>query len=411
MPSSPDTVTQISKTELPKWVEGASESNYNLAKALADRKYVPYTGSTVAALPTRADDYFKGTMGAGNADLARARGFTNNASVDFNRARDALGKATGDFGSADRALAESQTYARAGSRGINSLNRASYMNPFVSNVENRALDALNRETTMGLNDNASKAVAAKAFGGSRSAIIDAVTRGESSRAAGDLSAKLRRDAYDEATRSMEGDLARKFQTAASLQGAASGYIGAGQGRIGQAGGYNTTGMGRLGQADRSSATAEQVMKNRMQNYAGLMQGDQRTQAYNQSKLDDAYRRFKEKRDYPIEGLNLRLSALGMSPYGKTESVKKTEQSGTDFASIGGGILSMLPALFMLSDETTKTAKKPITIDNDTGIPIYEYRYRGEPKHVKRVGPMAQDVQKVFPERVQRIGGKLAIRMA
>jgi hypothetical protein len=43
--------------------------------------------------------------------------------------------------------------------------------------------------------------------------------------------------------------------------------------------------------------------------------------------------------------------------------------------------------------------------------IYSFRYKGEPEHwPKQIGPMAQDVAKVFSDKVASIGGYLHIRL-
>lgn len=379
MPSPPSTTTQIQKVELPKWVEAASESNYNLAKGISDRPYEAYKGPTVADMPKFAKNYFDATAGTGQLDISRSRQMLNKAAT---------------AGDPDFAAAR-QLFTR-GAGGVNSLNRSAYTNPFIGDVEDRAIDALGRERDLELNDNASRATAAKAFGGSRSAIIDAITRSETARSAGDLSAGLRKEGYDRATGAMQSDLDRMLASGQQRMGLGSSQIDA-----------------LLKSAGGLQSNADLAQKIRLGNFSGHTQLATQSQQGQQKRWDDAFRKWKEKRDYPLEGLNTRLSALGMSPYGKTETTHKEEKTGTDFASIGGGILSMLPALFMLSDETTKEkiSKKPLVIDNDTGIPIYEYRYKGEPKSMRRIGPMAQDVRKAFPERVQRVAGKLAIRMA
>jgi hypothetical protein len=44
--------------------------------------------------------------------------------------------------------------------------------------------------------------------------------------------------------------------------------------------------------------------------------------------------------------------------------------------------------------------------------MYSFRYKGDPKtYPKMIGPMAQEVEKKYPEHVARVGGKLAISPA
>jgi hypothetical protein len=115
-------------------------------------------------------------------------------------------------------------------------------------------------------------------------------------------------------------------------------------------------------------------------------------------------RFTEARDYPIQQLNLRLAALGMSPYGKTDTTNKTstaEIPPTDYATLGLGVLKTIPSLVAMSDRKTKT---DITKLTDGDIPLYSYRYKGDPKsYPKVVGPMAQDIEKKYPSAIKKVG--------
>lgn len=70
-------------------------------------------------------------------------------------------------------------------------------------------------------------------------------------------------------------------------------------------------------------------------------------------------------------------------------------------------MSFLP---MLSDAREKEDIVPVGVDPDTGLTMYAYRYRGDPKHYpKVVGPIAQEVAAISPENVTEIGGRLFIR--
>ena len=74
----------------------------------------------------------------------------------------------------------------------------------------------------------------------------------------------------------------------------------------------------------------------------------------------------------------------------------------DFA--GAGLLG--------SDRRLKTDIKRVDT-HATGLPIYAYRYKGDPKHYpKVVGPMAEDVAKIAPHAVRPMGvkGRLAVHM-
>jgi hypothetical protein len=67
-------------------------------------------------------------------------------------------------------------------------------------------------------------------------------------------------------------------------------------------------------------------------------------------------------------------------------------------------------MFGASDETLKTDKQKLGKDPASGVDMYAFRYKGDPKsYPKVVGPMAQDVAKKYPQAVATIGGKKAIR--
>ena len=329
-PKQPAHTTQTTRVELPAWVDAASRKNYQFAEDIAAKPYNPYLGETVA--PTsetsnQAFNLFRNNLTAGNDN--------------FSRANELLKQKGG---------------------GILGLDRNNYMNPYITEVEEKSLGALEDARVQALMKNADKAISAGAFGGSRSAIIDAVTNAESIKDAGLLSAELRSEGFNNATQQMLADLNIFGDTA--------------QQEIG------------LGNA---------AIDKRTKDFAGLLGIGQQEETKSQQILDDAKRRFDEAENYDLEQLNVLLSALGMSPYGKTESTEKISDSGSsgvDFGTLGLGIFSLL---FGLSDRTEKTDIKKVGTDKNTGIPLYSYRYKGDPKsYPKVVGPMAQDIEKAYP---------------
>jgi hypothetical protein len=147
----------------------------------------------------------------------------------------------------------------------------------------------------------------------------------------------------------------------------------------------------------------------MQDFASLLQGGDIRQNQRQAEIDSKMDKFNEPRDNRIDNLNLRLSALGMSPYGKTETTTKTgtsEQSGTDFGQMGMGIFSMLLGL---SDDNTKTDKEKVGKLPGTDLEMWAFRYKNDPKtYPKSVGVMASDVEKKMPQAVHRVGDRRVI---
>lgn len=338
-PKQPTKTTTVTEVKLPDWVNRASQSNYAFAERIASKPYQAYGGQTVAdtTQTTRdAYDYFKNTMDTGVPQVNQAN----------------------------------ELFAKAG-QGILGLNRNDYMNPYIDNVETKAMEALDKARIQSLMGNTDSAAAAKAFGGSRHGVVDAVTNAESIQNAGLLSADLRRQAYDNASGLMQGDI--------------DNFMKGGQGLL--------TG-------------AEALQGLRGTNFSGLLGIGTAEQQQNQRVLDDQYGRWNEAQNYDTEQLNLLLSSLGMSPYGKSESSTTTQKqgsAGTDWAQAGLGVLSLLFGMF--SDRDDKTDIEKLGKDPATGLDMYAYRYKNDPKsYPKVVGPMAQDIEKKFPGLVGEIGG-------
>ena len=118
------------------------------------------------------------------------------------------------------------------------------------------------------------------------------------------------------------------------------------------------------------------------------------------------------------------SAVGAVPYGTTQNTTTNGPGATSNpwltglgalgtgASIAGNIggLFATGGALAASDRNLKTDIKKIGKDKETDLPLYTYRYKGDPKtYPKVVGIMAQDAQKDYPDQVVEVGGKLAVR--
>lgn len=366
-PSVPETTTQINKVELPAWVDSASQDNYQFAKEITDKPLQQYSGQTVAGLsPITTDAYsaFKGSDGG-----------------------------SGSWSSATGALTglQGQTTPNVTAGQLADTDLSKYMNPYIDNVEKTALGALDRSRVQSLMSNADKAKAAGAFGGSRSAVVDGVTNAQSAIGAGDLSAKLRSDAFNTAVNEANTDIGRKYTADTANQSAELANRSL-----------------KANAAGTLASVGDSQEKKRLTDLATGMQMGQQDQSVNQKMLDADLAKFTEAKDYDLNNLNTRLAALGMSPYGKTETQTKTNSGGggTDFASVGLGFMSLLPALFGMSDEKSKTDIEFAGTDPGSGLDLYAYRYKGDPKNYpKVVGPMAQDIEKVSPGSVTTLKGK------
>ena len=430
--TSPATTQQVSKVELPPWVSAAGEENYNLAKNVAGRPLEQYAGPTVApvsGMTTSGYDLIKSLVGSTSPLYDKATGFLDKsgglqdaATGMFNKQASTLdttaplyNKATGAFDKAAGVQGEAADIYRS---TAGPLDIKGFLNPYTEEVENRAVSNAQREADRQALQTESRRRLAGGFGGSRGEIEDAVQSAEATRGIGDLTAALRRAGVDFATNTAIADRAGRQAAGAGLLGVGSGYQGTGTGYLNTAGGirdtasgYGAAGSGMLGASAAAGNTAAGLgniaagkLAAGQTDIGNLLTAGQQDQAQGQRELDALQKQFYEKRDYPLEQLNTRLAALGMTPYGRTETTNKTatsENKGIDWATLGLGALKTIPALWAMSDRDAKTDIEKLS---DGPIPMYAYRYKNDPKtYPKIVGPMAQDIEKVVPSAVKRVG--------
>ena len=267
------TTTNVSKTELPQWVNDAGKANYNEAVRIGDKPLSQFAGNTTADLTPvmrEALQYLDTNKGAGGAATSQA------------------GSIFSDM--ADPSKVNSRVNA--------------YMNPWIDSVESKALGALDDSRVQSLMGNADAAVKARSFGGTRSGIVDAVTNSESAKNAGLLSAGLRKEGYDTAMTNQRAD----------AMGGAQGLL----------------------------ATGDQQSSDFIKKFSAMLQGGQIEQGNAQGKLDSDVSKFNEANNKDIADLNLRLSALGMTPYNTSSTSTGTTKAPSTFdpASLIMGILSL-----------------------------------------------------------------------
>jgi hypothetical protein len=269
------------------------------------------------------------------------------------------------------------------------------MSPYTDAVKASAMQTLNDQRLQSLNMAGDRAISAGAFGGSRQGVMEGTLNAEAAKAAGQLSAQLDDQAYRQAMGAMESDMSRAQQAALANQSAGL-----------QGAGLNLQGAATLGDL------ASQGQQSFLQGAQAALQAGGMNQMQEQAQLDADRARYDAMRNYPLEQLNIRLAALGMTPYGST-TTQTTPTTGSPFLTglgTAATLASFLP-MFGISDRSMKTDIKKVGKDKETGLDMYSYRYKGDPKtYPKVVGPMAQDIQKKYPDQVKEIGGKLAVNL-
>lgn len=284
-PSSvPTNTTSTTKVELPAWVEKASEDNYQFAQRIAEKPFTAYGGKTLA-------DQSPDTLAA--YDLFRNG--LNESKPQFDQANELFAKASG---------------------GTAGLDRSTYMNPFIDEVVNKSMGALDKQRVQSLMGNADAARAAHAFGGDRHGVVDAVTNSETAQKAGLLSSQLYGDAFNTSSGLMQKDI--------------DNMLASGQGLL---------------------AGGKALDDKRIADYTGLLSSGGAQQDAEQAKINDLKGKWDDEKNYDIDKLNLLMSTLGMSPYGKGETKNETGQQfyqkADNTGAIAGGVgMVAMTALMM-----------------------------------------------------------------
>jgi len=181
-----------------------------------------------------------------------------------------------------------------------------YYNPFEQRVVDTSLNDLEQARQRAVQQTGQQAMAAKAFGGSRHGVAEALTSGEYSKQAGSMLANLRNQGYQQALQlAQQQQLANQ---AAGLQGA--------QFRLGAA-----SQLGQMGQAQ--TAADLQAAQTAM----GL--GSARQQ-FAQQQLDAA-------RNLGLERLGITQSALGLQMPSMGQTMSTPNYSNPAAGALGGAM--------------------------------------------------------------------------
>ena len=244
------------------------------------------------------------------------------------------------------------------------------MNPYIQNVEEAALAQGRKALSQNLNQISDAGIRSGGAFGSRQGILEGVAASEQAMNQANLSAQLRQQGYQQA---VQNTLAGQQ---AALGSAQAGY-----------------GAGALGQQQAQVELAAQEAQ------------------------------YNAMRGYPLEQLDIFGAALGQTPYGQSSTQRQPLTSNPIMGGIGGALafkeagmnplfgggLGFLAGFPGISDRSMKTDIQKVGKDKETGLNMYSYRYKGDPKtYPKVVGPMADEIQKKYPDKVKRIGGKLAV---
>ena len=389
-----DTTQQTSSQQtqqLPPWINTAAQQNYAQAQNIAAQPLQQYQGQLVADVSPQMQQSWNTAAQGGNAGADQ-----------YNASQAAyLG-----------VLGQQPQQVNAGQ--LSSTNLSPYMNPYTQSVINSTLPIMQQNLALSQNQNQDQAAASGAFGGSRQAIQQGVTQAQGAQNMAQMAAQLNQANYGQAQSAAQQDIATNLQAQEANQAAQQNQQ---QYNIAAAGG-----LGSLGQ---------QAQLSQARNFTEQMTAGTAEESQQQNDINANLAQYQQALQYPYQQLGVLQSALGMTPYGQSttgQATTTTQQSANPLAAAFSG-LQALGGLFSAPTGGTSAATGFMNIFSDrsmktditkvgkhpSGVPLYAYRYKGDPKHFpKVVGPMAEDVKKIAPHAVAKIpgsGGKMAIHPA
>lgn len=198
---------------------------------------------------------------------------------------------------------------------------SAYQNPYENQVVQGVLGDIERQRQMSQQAQQARASAARAFGGSRQAVAEALANEDYTRQAANTAAQLRSQGFTTAAQLGQTDAARMLAAAQANQAALAQGAGIRQAAIGQ--------LGALGaQQQNLGMTGAQA----------VMGAQQQRQALAQARLDAA-------RNLELERLGIRQSALGLQPANlggtQTSPIYRNTSASALGGALSGGMLGNL----------------------------------------------------------------------
>ena len=378
---STDTSSQqqsISQTQLPPWINQAAQQNYGLAQNIANRPLTQYQGQQVADIGPQTQQAWNLAAQSGGAGADQ-----------YNASQAGFLTAAGT------------PATQVNAQQLSNTNLQPYMSPFTQSVINSTLPIMQQQNALSQNQQANQANSANAFGGSRQGIQQGVAQAQGAQNIGQMAAQLNQANFSQAQAAATGDISRNLQAQQGNQQANQANINS---LISAAGGLGTLGS--------------QAQQNQRQQFLELSTAGAQQQQQAQNQIQANVGQFNQANAYPGTQLGILQSALGMTPYGSTtmgSSTGQTQQTTTP--SVMSDIQAGMQALGSLSgaggplaflsggsDRHLKTDIQKVGVHPQTGLPLYSYRYKGDPKSFPKVtGPMAEDAMQVAPQAVKTVG--------
>jgi hypothetical protein len=272
--------------------------NLGRAQALANTPFQPYTGQQVAAFnPTQVQ--------AQNAYTAIGQGGVGSGPL-----QSGIDLALGVGGYQPQQVTAAP---------LTSVDLSGYMNPYQSDVTNATISQAMRAKGISDANDAAKATAAGAFGGSRSAVLQNLDDNTWQQNLQQSLAGLNSSNFAQAQAAAQNDLSRQLTASQANQNA----------------GLQAAGLS-LNAANALAGMGGQQLSQALQRAGALSTAGDAQQQNTQAQLDAAYQQWQLAQQYPLQMQQLLNSAVQLIPQTGTT---KTQGSATTY---GGGISARVP---------------------------------------------------------------------
>lgn len=266
-----------------------------------------------------------------------------------------------------------------------------FMNPYTDLVIDKALGGLRSEVEKSKANLGAQIAAGGSYGGSREVLGKVALEDAHAKQAGQLYANLLSQGFDKSAALASTNAQMRQQT-----------------ELANAQTKNNFALQSANMANQYGLASNQNDWSRqLQALQALLQSGAMQQALAQKAID-----------IPTDALK---TLMGVVPgnLGSTTTTTAPDNSPSPIMQILGMAANVAGA-YAKSDENTKTNVRKLGKDPQTGLPLYEYddkgdieaaRKSGKPMPPKRVSVMAQDVEKIAPDMVRKVGGTRIIKRA
>ena len=344
--------TTVQEASLPAFQEAQFKELFGAARGVARQPFLPYTGPMVAGFSPDQLRQFQATRGL----------FETGMGFDPTKGLQALAQearpVTGQVGSLLTAPI------------------SQYQSPYQQQVIDATMQDIQRQADIARGGAQERAIRAGAFGGSRSAILEAESQRPFAEVMARTAAEQREKGYGQALRAAESDIARQMQMA---QFAPELELRARQQQAGLLGGLQGQQLQQLGLLGQAGAQQQML----------------------QQRAIDAQRgEFARALGYGPQQIGLLSSGMGVPLVGGTTTTGQKTGSGD----VLGTAAQLATMAMMMSDERLKENIEPIGT-SENGHKLYTWDWNDKAKELEvndpTTGVIAQEVMKYMPEAVTK----------